>query len=542
MTLDYFNFLMLLVASVVLVNGLDDLFIDIYYYIYQIYRVFFIMKHHKPLNETQLRAKPEQRIAVLLPAWRESPVIAHMVHNAFETMDYKLFDIFIGTYPNDEATCDVAAALAGENPRVHRIVCPHDGPTNKSDCLNWIIAGIRAHEKDTGELFDIFILHDAEDIIHPLSFKMINYLIPRVQMVQIPVLPFRTPLWQITSGTYFDEFAQSHLKDLVVREHFCGMVPGAGVGTAISRAGMEMLAKKYNNEVFNIKTFTEDYDIAFRLMDLQSRSVIMQFFIERTHLRPPNWFHKKAEVETVLDLVATRELFPNRFLTATRQKARWVIGIVFHGWTQQKWGEHNWRIRYMLWRDRKAVLVNIFDLLGYVVFFGLLFGAGKSRSPNGVLHWNAAHNTFLWKLIVADAILLANRMFQRALAVYRMSDLPNALCSMPRMIWGNMINCVAVFRASYQFFHSRITGKKLVWANTSHVFPNEALLRSYRRKLGDLLVSRRLITIAQLKDTLARQSVEGQRLGEMLVKSGYITGEQLEDALSEQQSQQNTAP
>ncbi|MBI5744696.1 MAG: glycosyl transferase family protein [Elusimicrobia bacterium] len=528
-----FKFLMMLTAVVILLNGLDDLFIDVYYYVLQTYRFFFLRGKYKPLSEAQLKEKPQQRIAIMLPAWKESPVIAQMLRNTFETSDYDMFDVFVGTYPNDEETNLVVEGIVQENPRVHRIVLPHDGPTNKSDCLNWVVAGIRAHEKAAGVRFDIFILHDAEDLIHPLSFRLTNYLIPRVPMVQIPVLPFKVPLRQLTAGTYLDEFAQSHLKDLLVREHFCGMIPGAGVGTAVSRDALEKLAENHNNEVFNTETFTEDYDLAFRLHGLQSRSIILQFFIERAHIDPPNFFRKQPRTKVVRELVATRELFPNFFFSAIRQKSRWVLGIVFHGWTHQKWGQ-NWRVRYMLWRDRKAVLINFFDMLGYVVFIALLFGAGSSRNSQGVLTWNAAHGTLLWKLIVADALLLANRMFQRAYAVFRVAGLPHALLSIPRMAWGNLINCGAIFRATYQFVWSSVTGKKLVWAKTAHVFPNEAQLKSYRRKLGDLLLSKRLVTIAQLQEALREQSSGGRKLGEVLVGAGYISGEQLDGVLREQ--------
>jgi adsorption protein B len=505
----------------------------VYYYVLQTYRAIFVRRKYKPLTEAQLKEKPQQRIAILLPAWHEAPVIARMVKNTFETSDYDLYDIFVGTYPNDEETILAVEAVVQGNARVHRMVVPHDGPTNKSDCLNWIITGIRAYEKTAGVRFDIFILHDAEDIIHPLSFRLTNYLIPRVPMVQIPVLPFKVPYGQLTAGTYLDEFAQSHLKDLLVREHFCGMIPGAGVGTAISREVLEKLASTHNNEIFNTETFTEDYDLAFRLYGLNSRSIILQFFIERAHIDPPSLFRKEPRTRIVRELVCTREFFPNKLLTAMRQKSRWVLGIVFHGWTHQKWGQ-NWRVRYMLWRDRKAVLVNFFDMLGYVVFIGLLFGAGRTTNSEGVRTWSASHDTLLWKLIFADALLLANRMFQRAYYVFRVAGLWHALLSIPRMAWGNIINCGAIFRATYQYTWSRVTGKKLVWAKTAHAFPSEAQLNSYKRKLGDLLLSKRMVTIAQLQEALKAQGGKGKKLGEVLVEAGYISREQLDGVLKEQ--------
>jgi len=57
-----------------------------------------------------------------------------------------------------------------------------------------------------------------------------------------------------------------------------------------------------------------------------------------------------------------------------------------------------------------------------------------------------------------------------------------------------------------------------------------------KKKIGDLLVEKGLITPQQLEEGLRDQSVLGKRLGEILVAKGYITEEQLIDAVSERLS------
>lgn len=57
-----------------------------------------------------------------------------------------------------------------------------------------------------------------------------------------------------------------------------------------------------------------------------------------------------------------------------------------------------------------------------------------------------------------------------------------------------------------------------------------------KKKIGDLLVEKGLITAQQLEEGLRDQSVLGKRLGEILVAKGYITEEQLIDAVSERLS------
>ena len=62
------------------------------------------------------------------------------------------------------------------------IVCPHPGPTNKADCLNWVFQGMLVAEQEKDIRYEIVVLHDSEDIVHPLELKLFNWLIPRKDM------------------------------------------------------------------------------------------------------------------------------------------------------------------------------------------------------------------------------------------------------------------------------------------------------------------------------------------------------------------------
>ena len=53
-------------------------------------------------------------------------------------------------------------------------------------------------------------------------------------------------------------------------------------------------------------------------------------------------------------------------------------------------------------------------------------------------------------------------------------------------------------------------------------------------KLGEMLISKGLITSEQLKAALAKQRTSGEFLGEALVKMGFLKEEILLQALSEQ--------
>ena len=518
-------------AVAILISGLDDFFIDVCYYGSRIARRAFSTSY-VPVTEAELRALPEQSIAIMIPAWQEDAVIARMLRNTLATVEYRNFDIFVGTYPNDEPTMMAVAGVAETDPRVHRIVCPHDGPTNKADCLNWIIEGIRHHDKVSGRRSAIFMLHDSEDMVHPLSFKLMNRFIPEAAMVQLPVIPFEASAGQMTAGTYLDEFAESHVKDMVVREHLSGMVPSAGVGTGFSRDAIDKLALKHNNQIFNVATFTEDYDLAFRLKAIGERSILIQYFIERTRVGTRSLFGKRGNLKVVRELVGTRGYFPSNFGDAVRQKARWTLGIVFHGWQQRGW-EGDWALRYMIWRDRKALLTNSVNILGYLLLLEPFLGASWAPAASSAQSLIPA-GSWIWKVILVDGLLLTNRCLQRAMCIAQVSSWKQAALSLPRIVWGNVINFFAVARAAYLFTRTRLTGKKLVWAKTAHAFPSESQLMGYKRKLGDLLLENRRLTLANLGTALKTQKEKGKLLGETLIDLGFVSESEIVDTLAAQ--------
>src|SRR5215468_10480783 len=179
--------LMIVVSIVFLVSGLDDLFIDACYFFRGLYCRLFIRSKYKPLTEEKLLHRHEQLNAIMIPAWDESAVIRPMLLNIMRTLDYHDYHIIVGTYPNDLDTQREVERVREQHSHVHRIVCPNNGPTNKADCLNWIYQGIKLLEKEQHLRFEIFVMQDCEDVIHPLCYKLLNYLIPRKDMVQLPV-------------------------------------------------------------------------------------------------------------------------------------------------------------------------------------------------------------------------------------------------------------------------------------------------------------------------------------------------------------------
>jgi adsorption protein B len=526
-----------LTSLFICISSLDDFFIDICYFSRRFWRNRFIYNKHSRLNEMDLFSKKEQKFALMVPAWHEQNVIEKMLLNCLKTYQYDKYVIFIGSYQNDDKTLKILQRLASNYPQIKLSICPHDGPTNKADCLNWIFKSIQKYETEKGLKFDGFILHDAEDIVHPLELKLYNYLIPRKDMVQIPVIPLKRSHSYLTAGHYQDEFAESHTKDLVVREFLTGHVPCAGVGCVFSRKAIyalleDNIKQKNTSEVFNSSNLTEDYEMALKLNNLEMQQVFVRTKISA----------KNDQISNIENIIATREFFPTKFKDAVRQKSRWIIGIVFQGWQNQKW-QGSIGLKYMLLRDRKSLFTAFFSMAAYFLFlnYTLFYGLPYIFSGFVVLKNIPPlfrSGDFISYILWANLFFLGIRAFNRALFCYPLYGLASALMSFPRLLWGNVINFCASTRAARLFLIHMITGKALVWEKTDHSFPGMEELAPFHRHIGEILKEHGIIDHFQLDRALKSQKQLKSYLliGAILQNDQIITPDELSHALKIQTS------
>jgi adsorption protein B len=472
------------VGVVFLISGIDDLFIDICYFVRVLYKRLFVTPRYPALREQELRARPEQPIAVMIPAWQESGVIRQMLLNTRTRLDYTNYTIFVGTYPNDPATAREVDGLEEAGARVVRVTVPHNGPTNKADCLNWIYHAIRCYEAAEGIAFQIFVMQDCEDVIHPLCYRLFNYLIPRKDMVQLPVLSLERQWREFTGGHYLDEFAQLHYKDLVVRELLDRSLPAAGVGVAFSRRALAAVADAHHGEIFSTKSLTEDYDFGFRLKRLGMRQIFVKFEVERDVSRSAGESGTRR-TRRVRELVGVREYFPATLRSAIRQKSRWVVGIAMQGWSHLGWSS-DWRTNYMLYRDRKSLITNLASIAGYVVVSVVLsvwlmqwLWPDAYRFPPIV-----QRGSMLWYMLLTNFSLLALRVLQRAYCVWRLYGYRQAALSIPRIAWANVVNFAATVRAMRLYLRYLHTGRAIAWDKTDHIYPALESI-PFRRPLGE---------------------------------------------------------
>ena len=634
------------------ISGLDDLFIDLRYTIAAVFS-------RKPdrIRMSLADKHPQKPIAVMVPAWQEANVIQQMLMRNIANIDYLNYHLFVGTYPNDQATQDaVDRAIefyrrmrfnGKENGKarvhkapidfIHKVVTARPGPTNKADNLNCVFDHIKKVERallDKGHLsqpFEIFVMHDSEDVIHPKEFKVFNYLIsdlperdrPRNEtfceqfdFVQLPVFPLEvsiiptreqrlkqiealerfskggisvkiketpvvmyetmravstyfTNVWRYcVSATYMDEFAEHHTKDMVVRRAIRGLVPSAGTGTAMNRRSLlkleEMNPKK---AIFNDIHLTEDYEISLALKNLGAK----QFFLVEP-VRMEKYRGGRMDLITEEDeFVATKEYFPDSFQKAIRQKSRWVMGITFQTMFPGKsknllvdfmkgW-EGNMVTKYTLLRDRKSLVTNYINMLGYIVFIYCVARLFMVEVYDD--DWSFSNifppNSVLWWLLLFNIVVMVERYLQRYHAISKIYGVKQAVYFLIRSITliglflGNFINFVSTLSATKRYFsyvwqalldrlfpkrktqtvvrktaegteETVVTRKSTepAWGKTDHSYLSDDQMREYVNRIGQLAMRTRLMQVEELEEALRRQREEHKRLGEILKNMGIV--------------------
>jgi adsorption protein B len=428
--------------------ALNDLAVDLIYFGRRIWRSATVYRRFpRAFAATMADTAHDQRfIAIFIPAWDEAAVIGAMLKSTFARLDYANYRLFVGCYRNDPAT--TAAVKSISDPRVEMVVVEEDGPTTKADCLNHIYDALLAYELEHKPAAAV-VLHDAEDVVHPLELSIFNSLIDRAGAIQLPVLPLPDARSRWVSGHYCDEFAEAHTKELVVREAIGASIPLAGVGCAIARGPLSRVAALHEGTPFASGSMTEDYELGLRLGELGLKTMFVRI----------------PAVPGSRSVVASRGHFPGTFGEAVRQKARWLGGIALHGWDRLGWsgglGE-----RWMRMRDRRGPIAALLLFCGYsaALLWSQMWVAEALGAPIQVTI-DAALATLLW----INLWLLLWRIAMRALFTGSDYGWKEGLLSIPRLVVGNFIAICAAARAL-----SLYLGKApRVWDKTRHTFPAE---------------------------------------------------------------------
>ena len=429
-----------------LLFAVNDLVVDLIYFSRRMWRRLTVYSRHPRAYASYYVFNPNPGlIAILVPAWDESAVIASMLKATLKRLDYDNYRVFVGYYRNDPATAAAIASVKDE--RIEAVEVNADGPTTKADCLNRLYDALIEYETANDLEAKAVVLHDAEDVVHRFELRIFDGLIDRAAVIQLPVLPLPDKDSRWIAGHYCDEFAEAHIKELVVREAVGASVPLAGVGCAIERRALGRLAALQDGRPFAGASMTEDYELGLKLGSLGLKTMFV-----RIPAQPGD-----------KGVVASRGHFPPTLGAAVRQKARWLGGIALSGWDRLGWtgglGE-----RWMRMRDRRGPLAAILLIAAYAaaLLWSQIWLAEALGAP---VH--ARMSETLLTLLTVNGWLLAWRILMRAWFTTSAYGLAEGILSVPRLIVGNVIAMLAAMRA----LSLHLGGGAKRWDKTRHIFP-----------------------------------------------------------------------
>lgn len=435
-----FFFAISLTVLISLIFQIDDLMLDL----------FSLVQKIKPtlLNKQELqkiRLAPQRKLAVLIPSWREAETLAQMVRGNFSRLEYQNFSLFLGVYPNDQATWKAARELEKEFPHLSILLNPQPGPSSKAELLNEMLRQILEFEKLTGIAHEAFLFHDADDIIHPYSFSLINFELERSPLVQLPLFS-TTPSWNsFTQGIYADESAESQNRDLLTRATIGATIPMNGTGLAVGRAIVNSLVA-IDGKLFGESEAAEGYHLGLRLNQMGFR---------------PKFISAYQRLGRKKDFIATRRVFPGDRNAAIVHRARKIAGITWQGANKFGWNG-NLLDRYFFWRDRRSTLSTVVRTfasgLALLSLF-LTFGATPVLP------------SWLEFLSLANAILWVRRILWRMKLSASVHGWGFACFAPLRWPFGNFLNSLSNWRAMVIYRKAKKTGQAPQWQERKIFLP-----------------------------------------------------------------------
>jgi len=510
----------------------DDFIFDLIY--------IFRYKKLKPrtIVPSSIESDEAKHLAIMIPAYGEAGVVGPMIKSTLELSSYpnSRVTFFVGVYPNDTATVEEVYALSKEHPNVHCVVNSKAGPTNKSQNLNEVIKYIKLHEQQVAKRFSAIAVHDAEDVIHPYTFKLYNTLLNKHAVVQLPVFALfpKVNFWQrLITGTYIDEFAEHHLHHVPIREHLGMFVPSAGTGFAIRRDVVDRMTEQ--GPLFNEQSLTEDYEMALRMWQL---GIKVHF-----HVQQVQRIDEKGKIKK--DFIAVREYFPSDIPAAIKQKGRWTYGITMQAPKFIDWKKLNFKEKFTLLRDQKGKFTNLIHLIAYPLFF---YAVASTFLP---IPSNVNRLVTILGFTVLGITLerLAMR-FHSVGTIYGFREAMMATFFLPlfpiRWVLANYINMMATFRAwrihfwPNGFSKSKTPAKKGAapkWDKTERKgYVSSDILDATKRRLGDNLLFYNDVEKQQIAELIQQQRLakgDKKKLGELMQDERLMSNSKLRKRLAE---------
>ena len=208
------------------------------------------------------------------PPGTKSAVIASMLRATLQRLEYPNYRIFVGHYRNDPATAAAIASVRDE--RIEAVQVDADGPTTKADCLNHLYDALIAYETPTGRAAKAVVLHDAEDVVHPLELALFDRLIDRAGVIQLPVLPLIDPARAGSAAIIATSSPRRTSRNwwCARRSARRSRWPGSAARSPASRS--PAWPRMHDGRPFAGASMTEDYEMGLRLGALGLKTMFVR--------------------------------------------------------------------------------------------------------------------------------------------------------------------------------------------------------------------------------------------------------------------------
>ena len=425
-----------IVMALVFISSFDDIIIDL------------ISLSIKTFNLQSIEPSTANMpdIGIFVANWQEENVLRQMVKGNLKRIPYDAVKMYIGVYPNDEGTKQIALELEKEHPdRVRVVVNSLDGPTSKGQLLNEMFKQVFSGDNPP----EMVVMHDSEDVIDARTFDIYTHLYEEYDFIQTPVFSLDSRHRSHTAATYMDEFAEKHTRELVVRNALGAMVPSAGVGTCLTKKLIKHFIDK-RGTVLDTGSVTEDYVLGAEAFRAGFKS----------------YYASVTDPNSNKPIIGTYEYFPKDIWASIKQKTRWTYGINFEGTHIIGWKGKPWDV-YFYARDRKGMICNFLPMLSLILMIVYAIG--------GYHPFAVAPGTFLamWVLLHLNFIFMSIRYIVRVQSfkeIYGFYDPIGVAIRWPISIF---INMTAAYRAwSIYLFQSRFATRPITWSKTAHEVPD----------------------------------------------------------------------
>ena len=163
------------------------------------------------------------------------------------------------------------------------------------------------------------------------------------------------------------------------------------------------------------------------------------------------------------------------------------VAVAFFGalaFARYRWRGRSLAARYLLLHDRKGVLTAFASILAYLlVLHFILFHVGLATGWWHAYYPSLFEQGSFWRaLLYINAIFLVIRAAHRVYFTTVLYGWEHGLMSLPRMVVGNFVNCMAVARAWKMYLSYLFRGTRLAWDKTAHEFPSSVQLARKRQR------------------------------------------------------------